>query len=84
MLARLAFLIGLIHNQVMVFSPNQRARIQAESGCRQLTIYKYPAVGEASRMRIERACRLLDIQLPTSDEPSCKPYVGRPVRQNPQ
>lgn len=44
-------------------TPNERARIQARSGCAEETIRRYPNVREASRLRIERAAEEEGISL---------------------
>ncbi len=49
-----------------MFSPNERARIQARSGCADETIKAYPKCREASRMRIERAAKEEGITLPSA------------------
>jgi hypothetical protein len=53
----------------MAFTPNQRARLQARSGCAQETIKRYPHVTEASRLRIERAAREESIDLSAAPAP---------------
>lgn len=53
----------------MIFSPQQTALIQAESGCSAATVSKFAKgidVREATRLRIVRACAALGIELPAT------------------
>lgn len=52
-----------------MFSPNERARLHARSGCALETIKAYPQVREVSRLRIEAAAREEGIALPATHEP---------------
>lgn len=64
-----------------MFTPSERARIQAKSHCAAETVKAYPNCREASRLRIEAAAREEGIVLPGASSSSTAHLDGPDQRE---